>query len=59
MNSAFFNALLPFWILGFPLVIAIVNLVLLPKQSEIARSDHIPRTQPDERVGDAQRHATH
>lgn len=40
MNQTFM-ALLPFWILGAPFVLAIINLLMLPKESEIVRrSEH-------------------
>lgn len=39
MSSFNIIPILPFWILGVPLAVAIISLIRLPKQSELARSD--------------------
>lgn len=49
MNTDFIGAILPFWILGFPLVLAIINLIRLSQSTDQARHEHVPRTQPDDR----------
>jgi len=49
MNGSIFNALLPFWILGFPLVLAIINLISMSRSTDKSRHEHVPRTQPDDR----------
>jgi hypothetical protein len=53
----FTNSLLPFWILGFPLVIAIINLVMVSRDNSATRSEHIPRTQPNDRADNGDHHS--
>ncbi len=39
MSSSWIVNLLPFWILGVPLVIAIISYLRMPRQSELAPPD--------------------
>lgn len=44
MNSSLIGTILPFWILGVTLAVAIISLLRLPKQRDLAPSDrHSPR----------------
>lgn len=40
MNS-FIGPLLPFWILGVPLVVAVISWLRMPKQGDLTHADHI------------------
>jgi hypothetical protein len=58
MDSSWITNLLPFWILGVPLIVSIISYMRMPRQRDLARPDRT-RDRPDKareshiRAGDA------